>query len=515
MGAACVCMENEEKTSKSHPKNTSGTLQQINSNSKNDEENGEKKSNFTDAECDEQARFKCQTCQPPFIAKKNTVSFFAADCTQKTQYISKYFTKDLDTNQIEVQDVKSDYDVNGIDLQNCVYTFNPKDNKIYFICNNKSLMTLDLTKNSTEALDKEITTSSDNVAQIECSNGKIYILMAESITNNEDNDDIIAVPCSQEIDQKKNKPIIQKFGANARVFKVKMDQNSNDDFIFMMGGRQDQNVVDKDDEKRKVSLPHDEIFIAKCDEETGECGYVQWNDQKCKEGAKVYHTPYPFDKFGVINYQNKYLFVFGGVELEVKTKKQLFCQEIRVLVLTGDCEYDLEYGEWYKTNIKLPKQGKKNRNGKNYNFQYYHALYDEEAEIIHLFNYYGKHWKMETNQLFTALKKAKDAHMHPWTEQGKTTIPTRSKSIENIGPAEDSEVDEMLRSLGDEYEKFVNRIHINDCKDMIDEENYEYLIEIVGNKKQVDVMIAKAKEIKKRNDEAKQEKAKNKKKGSV
>ena len=68
------------------------------------------------------------------------------------------------------------------------------------------------------------------------------------------------------------------------------------------------------DQVFKVEDDHG-IFATRCDQLTGNCEYVHWewdrqnNQQQVCTGAKLYLMAYPLHSFGIINYENKYLFI--------------------------------------------------------------------------------------------------------------------------------------------------------------------------------------------------------------
>eukprot|EP01084_Bolivina_argentea_P111387 198756_1 len=118
--------------------------------------------------------FNIQT--PPIVNNKNQVIFLAT-----TKNVTQYITFDL-TTKLLTTDNPIDIECNdSFDMFNTVYTFNPSQNKIYFIENNKDISTLDLNSNSIKSLNKSIETTNGNFAAILYSKitDKMYIFGAE------------------------------------------------------------------------------------------------------------------------------------------------------------------------------------------------------------------------------------------------------------------------------------------------------------------------------------------------
>ena len=141
---------------------------------------------------------------------------------------------------------------------------------------------------------------------------------------------------------------------------------------------------------------------------------------------------------------------------------------------------------WYRfEKLKLPKEG------------YWHALYFENPqERIQLFTYFGQHYTFKMKDLFDAMNASDIRRVHSWTEEGKTTLPTKSNSFKNLGPEADTEVDKMLRDMGEVYEDYINRIHWTDYDDILNEDNLDELKGIIKNKEHLDEVLKKAKELK-------------------
>jgi len=467
-------------------------------------------------------------CEP--LLYKNKIIFLSGDLirnkdagmTLEAQYLSKYYMKDLESDTISEHKINCDDDTQ-IDIlpsnSKCVYTLNPLNDKIYFIVNNSKLMTLDLTTNTLSSLNKEIddmesSKQQKNLAQIAYLDGKgICVMGPDKITNNvdeeKDDDYVHKVPYNRfrvtqqgQDETSTEKCKFENYGEQSRVITAKMD---NKNCILMMGGIKLQKAEDSND---LVEAPHDEIFITDGD------NYLTFSNKKDDNSAIVYHTAYPIHSFGIINYKNEYIFQFGGIDTQrPKTAEDAdkpgtrVRNDIRVLRISkGDPDkdnYELERYRWYSLEMKIPRNGP------------CHAIFASNNDKIELFTCFGKHYSFSPNELFDQLSKGKQKkdensnddrltegwkELNPWTEAGKTVNPTKSTSIRNIGPAPDSDVDEMLRLLHESgagpYEDYINSMdEFSEYKEIYDDKNLDKLKAIIKNKEHLDTIIAKAKEL--------------------
>lgn len=467
----------------------------------------------------------------PLLYQNSKIIFLSGDLKRnaneklklEAQYLSKYFMKDLNTDQVTSHEIIFEDDIK-IDLlpgnNNCAYTLNPENNKIYFIVNNLTIMTLDLNTNKLRSLNKQISFKSmdgklkNNTAKIVYNNGKLYVLGPDDITNNnneekEDHGELITVPFSKSQEEKPRAQAkdvkyykINEFGALTRTINARFGDK---DCIFMMGGQR---------LKEDALLPHADIFIASASNGKWQ-NFTHIGDEHRKkgnlscgnDGLQKYHTAYPTHSFGIINYKNQYLFQFGGIEYSksVKAERKKEAEryascEIRVFPIaprksTG--ENECERFVWYRfQSITLPF----NQKG------FMHAIYAEnhnKGAYIELFNYFGKHISFPIALLLDAIKKGPRVNYdgisdmnRPWTEYPKTVNPTKSTSIRNLGPAMDSEVDEMLRDLGEPYEDFINCVDdFIEYHEVYDEKNLKQLQTVITIESYLEVIIAEAKRL--------------------
>ena len=284
----------------------------------------------------EEPRIPHKIYKPPIIYEQNEIIFLVTDSRynanpEEPQYLTRYYIKNLEDDSITAYDIKCDNDdeASRIDLRHSVYALNDKLNKIYFIERNKCIKTLDLKENLIKSLDKEITVTNGNYAQIvyDSEGNQVYIIGAESITNNnnETSDDyLMTVPYStpKRTIQNKDEEVIQEFGQNSRVIGINDGEYKNT--YFIMGGRspvtldeKEENVEKKDDDgDSKVLFPTDELSGVKCTD-----GKAEWVDFGGVTSPWTRHMVYRTHSFGIINYQNRFLIQFGGVEARTKKEK--------------------------------------------------------------------------------------------------------------------------------------------------------------------------------------------------
>ena len=104
--------------------------------------------------------------------------------------------------------------------------------------------------------------------------------------------------------------------------------------------------------------------------------------------------------------------------------------------------FKLKPNWWFEVYLRLPLK------------DHFHAIYPENnrTETIHLFSYSGKYYKIKMKDIKSKLKAGQFHELHSWTEAGKTVLPTKSKSVKNIGPKKGTPIEEMLKVLEDEMD---------------------------------------------------------------
>eukprot|EP01084_Bolivina_argentea_P086246 155883_1 len=82
--------------------------------------------------------------------------------------------------------------------------------------------------------------------------------------------------------------------------------------------------------------------------------------------------------------------------------------------------------------------------------------------------------------------------------RNQTTLPTKSRSMDNMGPKDDTEVDKMLQSLGKQFEQYANGFTtegFNTYEDIVNNANKQKLKIIVKNVDHRSTIVDKAKEM--------------------
>eukprot|EP00486_Rosalina_sp_Unknown_P012816 CAMPEP_0201579550 /NCGR_PEP_ID=MMETSP0190_2-20130828/27213_1 /ASSEMBLY_ACC=CAM_ASM_000263 /TAXON_ID=37353 /ORGANISM="Rosalina sp." /LENGTH=265 /DNA_ID=CAMNT_0048014159 /DNA_START=150 /DNA_END=947 /DNA_ORIENTATION=+ len=262
----------------------------------------------------------------------------------------------------------------------------------------------------------------------------MYILGAENEEKGGD-DTFEYVPYSTAIKQTQGSSYTQKFsefGLRAKALSLEFE---SENYIFTLGGQTHYN------ESGDNYLPNDTFgryIVSKGPED----GYTDNKDQQDSQRWKVGYLAQATQRCGVINYNDKYLITFGG---DIMKFKKVIPQSgmIYLTPLKEDKKYGLEVKQWYE----LPQL---KRGGQ------YHAIYPKGGDKIYLFNYYGKREKGKgklyelpiktiLNELDTGLITEAETEggyksLHPWTDQGKTTIPDEDKgkdAFPTMGPADD------------------------------------------------------------------------------
>jgi len=293
---------------------------------------------------------------------------------------------------------------------NSVYAYHPQQRKIYFIVKNERVVTLSIDTEKIEEIGR-IHTTYDNVAALSYCNGEMYILGAEESDENAEGKAESApvpyctlVPYSTCVKQSKSADAehdgraeverIKAFGAFTRVM------NYGDE-IWLMGGQ--ANVTGRD-------TPSDGWFVY---------------DTKAKAWLTHRFLIYPLHTMAVINMDNKYLLTIGGErrkgDEDARTVSNLYA-----LALEDGLEGGFEKHRWYEVNmLDRPIECC--------------GVLMEEDTLIHLFTKDGVHWTIPTPEVYSRLMVEHCKKKNVWREQGKTVLPTKSKSITNMGPKLDSD----------------------------------------------------------------------------
>ena len=428
---------------------------------------------------------------PPILNNKMQIILLSSSsCTNTTMY------KILDLKQnkiIDTQEIKCNDD-NNFDVINTVYTLNTKTNEIYLIENNKDIKILDLSKNEIKSLNKIIKITNNNHAQIQYINDDeyVYILGAEQITNNPDDDEkddneypFINVPyslCKRFHGGKGTETErIRNFGKSTTIATIKQNKN----YVYIMGGQLSNKLIKGDG----VVISGD-IYVCEINADKS-----LWKNFDEREMNRCYALPkwMPLHSFGAINYKNKYLFLFGGVEWPTRdsNSRGRKSSNIRVLPLTKDDEYKLEYMRWYSIDLKLPRDTKGE----------VHVIYPGEnnpSEIAHLFTYDGQYYTFEMKQIFEAMRDVDmtDYSHNLLSEWSKGMVPTEIKepfikfnTKENIY----GEIDQLLKDLDlTKYRNEFCKVKLRTFSDIVDAKNTEKLKAIVTNEDDLKMIKNKA-----------------------
>jgi len=294
---------------------------------------------------------------------------------------------------------------------NSVYAFHAQQKKIYFIVKNERVVTLSIETQQLEEIGR-IHTTMDNVAALSYLNGEMYILGAEEIDPENDEGKVESapvpyctlVPYSTCVKQSKGdagrsraESIVERikaFGAFTRVMNYGHE-------IWLMGGQ--ANVEGRD-------TPSDNFFVY---------------DTKAKEWLDHRFLIYPLRNMAVINMDNKYLLTFGG-ERRKGEEDTRAVNNLYALALEDGLEGGLEKHKWYECNmVDMPIECC--------------GVLMEGDTLIHLFTRDGVHWTIPTHEIYSRLMVEHCKKKNVWREQGKTVLPTKSKSITNMGPKLDSD----------------------------------------------------------------------------
>eukprot|EP01084_Bolivina_argentea_P062118 113582_1 len=419
---------------------------------------------YTTIDWTEKANIGFNLPTPPILNHQNEIIFLSTSDHQ-----TKYSIYNLNTSQFTTQLKQIKCSNNTFDIKNAVYTYNPNNKKIYFIENNLDLLSLDMSNQSNieiKNLNKSIRTTNNNYAQIYYNNNNVYVLGDES-TSNPSNNEYIPIPYSSAKRKKRANQyieIIKKTGMHSKVLNVCRD---GIDSIYMLGGIKD---FSKTPNGQPQLYPTNGIWTLDISNNT-----YKWNRNASRDNNNrqiiEYYTQHSQHSFGVINYKNKYIIIFGGEEhkfMSIRTVGYIW-----ILCLGNKDKYGMKRDYWYELYYKLPLSG------------HYHAIYTDNnnEEMIHLFSYDGTYYTIEMNDILNGLKQRQYIELHTWMQAGKTVLPTKSKSIESIGPKQNSEVDDMLDGLGKTYEQYKNKLKDTffTYDDILKDENKNKLEELIEN----------------------------------
>ena len=429
--------------------------------------------NCTSEEC---VGFCIQT--PPILNdnKSQIIFISSSSCIMKTKYAIYDLNKD---KFIREEDIKCGDDKNDVfDIANTVYTLNPNTNQIYLIENNKDIKVLDLNQNKLISLNKTIETTEDNYAQIECINNRIYILGAEKIVNdNEDSqhDKVLSIIpyslCNNNytsdlsvLDEFGTTFFIKGFGRSSRTMIIGANSKTQlicrgfirlstmelpetlipeeiyrlcyefypkeSQYVLIMGGLtkvpQDPWISNADMIDPDKFVSSDTIFVCDINNSKWRHNFKQRQTNGCTyylAGENTYRH-----SFGVINYRDKYLFQLGGIKWtynESSSNREFEEQktdEINVLILQKNNEYNLDQFAWYQLPIKLPRE----LGG------HIHCIYDDihNDDLVHIFTYRGYHYTFKIVELLTSMEDEMElTYQYLWTKNGgyRVSIDTLQK----------------------------------------------------------------------------------------
>lgn len=296
-------------------------------------------------------------------------------------------------------------------IQQCQYILDEKKKFIIFINNNQTIMTFDL-KTKQFISTQPIITKKGQIAQIHKFNKKIYILGAEKSDDDEEKKALDTTLEYIPYDAYKKKgghkqPEMAVYGSLSITVNAKINKK---DYIFIMGGEKEM----ENDNGQRIMIPRDDIWIfdTDCAGKDGQCsvdfgiGY-KW----CKRYLYLSMT-----SFGCINYKDKYLITFGGFQYR-KDKQQFSVSNI---IYALDLKNE---GKWYQLDKKL-----ENKCG-------YFVSYRDGDKFVHLFSWDGRYYTLRIDDIVKGLENGGARELQPWSEQGKTVVPTKDKSIQNMGPS--------------------------------------------------------------------------------
>jgi len=130
----------------------------------------------------------------------------------------------------------------------------------------------------------------------------------------------------------------------------------------------------------------------------------------------------PTSRFGLINLNDEYLVFFGGYQIQPRRLTTICALCRRIFALR------LKDGQWLQLTEKLPLKSE------------YFAVYSPGSDVVHLFTYRGHHYTIQTTDLMRAINNACDEGK-TWksADAGKTVMPTKSGSLQSLGPKIDED----------------------------------------------------------------------------
>lgn len=178
--------------------------------------------------------------------------------------------------------------------------------------------------------------------------------------------------------------------------------------ILVMGGLMMQEQTEGD----MVEGPTNALWML---DKEAEDKSLQWERRKLSR---------PMCRFGAVTLRNEWLILFGGYHVKMKAMRASEYQP-KLEMSRQMYALRLKDGQWISLQKKLPRKAE------------YFAVYNEGAEVVHLYTYRGHHYTIEVKDLFEAVEEAQDTAAS-WevdkSDSGKTVLPTKSKSITNMGP---------------------------------------------------------------------------------
>ena len=265
-----------------------------------------------------------------------------------------------------------------------------KSQCIYFLNHDDRIIKLDLEDldedESPENLNNDISyavrlnkykTINKNHAQIISGpNNKLYILGARASSEHKEPENmnranIVYIPYHTQA---------RKFGTRSSLVNVKM---RNKDYIYFVGSEE---KIELQKSNRSDALrPGDKLWIYCINDNNWEFKYL-FN---------------ALNSFGCINYENKYLFIFGGYRYNKKLKQFKKSSYINYL--------DLSKGIWYLLPIRLPQENA------------YYAVYHDDGGDIHLIDYEGSHFIVSMRDILESMNNG-SSKLNDWNNRPKLNM---------------------------------------------------------------------------------------------
>merc|ERR1719491_382140 len=189
---------------------------------------------------------------------------------------------------------------------------------------------------------------------------------------------------------------IKSFGKFTRVLNV-------GDEIWLMGGEVKADGFDS---------PTDDFFVY-------DTKAQRWDGQR--------FLIFPLHSMAVINLDGKYLLTIGG-ERRKGGEEANAIKNLYAMPLQADLESGMDQYYWYEVNMM------------EITVECCGVLMEGDS-LIHLFTRDGVHWTIHTDEIYSRLMVEHCRKKNVWREQGKDVMPTKSKSIRNMGPKGGDESD--------------------------------------------------------------------------